>query len=72
MLIFAKHRNGELGEIPLTFIHSQTKLKNYNYVADEEWDRAVEEKKRREQFIVNNSNNNNNINTQENDNEPPF
>jgi len=48
MLIFAKHRNGELGEIPLTFIHNQTKLKNYNYVADEEWERAVKEKERRE------------------------
>jgi replicative DNA helicase len=29
MLIIAKHRNGELGEIPLTFVHSQTKLTNY-------------------------------------------
>jgi len=29
MLIVSKHRNGELGEIPLTFIHTQTKLKNY-------------------------------------------
>jgi replicative DNA helicase len=30
MLIIAKHRNGELGEIPLTFIHEQTKITNYN------------------------------------------
>lgn len=29
MFIVAKHRNGELGEIPLTFIHEQTKLVNY-------------------------------------------
>jgi replicative DNA helicase len=29
MLIVAKHRNGELGEIPLTFIHEQTKIVNY-------------------------------------------
>ena len=29
MLILAKHRNGELGEIPLTFIHEQTKIVNY-------------------------------------------
>jgi replicative DNA helicase len=29
MLIVAKHRNGELGEIPLTFIHEQTKVVNY-------------------------------------------
>jgi replicative DNA helicase len=40
MLIFAKHRNGELGEIPLTFIHNQTKLKNYNYALEEEYKRA--------------------------------
>lgn len=31
MLIVAKHRNGELGEIPLTFIHEQTKIVNYGY-----------------------------------------
>jgi replicative DNA helicase len=30
MLIVSKHRNGELGEIPLKFIHNQTKLKNYD------------------------------------------
>ena len=29
MLIIAKHRNGELGEIPLTFIHEQTKITNH-------------------------------------------
>jgi replicative DNA helicase len=28
MLLIAKHRNGELGEIPLRFIHEQTKLTN--------------------------------------------
>jgi replicative DNA helicase len=31
MLLIAKHRNGELGEIPLKFIHEQTKLKNYDF-----------------------------------------
>lgn len=31
LLIVAKHRNGELGEIPLRFIHEQTKLVNYEY-----------------------------------------
>ena len=31
MLIIAKHRNGELGEIPLQFIHEQTKLTNHNF-----------------------------------------
>jgi replicative DNA helicase len=31
MLIIAKHRNGELGEIPLTFIHELTKLTNHEY-----------------------------------------
>lgn len=31
MLIVAKHRNGELGEIPLKFIHEQTKLENYDF-----------------------------------------
>jgi replicative DNA helicase len=30
MLLIAKHRNGELGEIPLRFIHEQAKLDNYN------------------------------------------
>lgn len=30
MLIVAKHRNGELGEIPLRFIHHQTKITNYD------------------------------------------
>ena len=29
MLIWAKHRNGELGEIPLKFLHSYTKIENY-------------------------------------------
>lgn len=29
MLLIAKHRNGELGEIPLRFIHEQTKIVNY-------------------------------------------
>ena len=31
MLLIAKHRNGELGEIPLTFIHEQTKLTNHKF-----------------------------------------
>lgn len=31
MLIISKHRNGELGEIPLTFIHEQTKLINHSF-----------------------------------------
>jgi replicative DNA helicase len=30
LLVIAKNRNGELGEIPLRFLHSQTKLVNYN------------------------------------------
>jgi replicative DNA helicase len=30
MLLIAKHRNGSLGEIPLRFIGSQTKLTNHN------------------------------------------
>jgi replicative DNA helicase len=29
MLIIAKHRNGELGEVPLTFVHSQAKITNH-------------------------------------------
>lgn len=32
MLLIAKHRNGELGEIPLRFIHEQAKLDNYNVI----------------------------------------
>ena len=31
MLIVAKHRNGELGEIPLRFIHEQTLLTDYKF-----------------------------------------
>jgi replicative DNA helicase len=31
ILVVAKHRNGELGEIPLRFIHEQTKLTNHEY-----------------------------------------
>ena len=31
MLLIAKHRNGELGEIPLTFVHQFTKVQNHNY-----------------------------------------
>lgn len=73
MLIFAKHRNGELGEIPLTFIHNQTKLKNYNYVADEEWQRAVEEKARRDKSKQEPNNEYPGLVTKTNDEEePPF
>ena len=45
MLLFAKHRNGELGEIPLTFIHSQTKLQNYDEMAYNEIQSADIQKK---------------------------
>jgi hypothetical protein len=31
LLIVAKHRNGELGEIPLRFIKEQTRLTNYSH-----------------------------------------
>lgn len=31
MFIVAKHRNGEVGEIPLSFIHSQTKVQDHHY-----------------------------------------
>ena len=31
MLLIAKHRNGELGEIPLKFIHEQTKVTNHEF-----------------------------------------
>ena len=34
MLIIAKHRNGELGEIPLRFIHEQTKITNHSISSD--------------------------------------
>lgn len=34
MLIWAKHRNGELGEIPLKFIHSYTKVDNYEATSE--------------------------------------
>jgi len=35
MLIIAKHRNGELGEIPLRFVHELTKITNHSYYNDE-------------------------------------
>lgn len=35
MLIIAKHRNGELGEIPLRFIAEQTKITNHGYESNE-------------------------------------
>jgi replicative DNA helicase len=31
ILLIAKHRNGELGEIPLTFVHEQTKVTNRDF-----------------------------------------
>lgn len=34
MLIIAKHRNGELGEIPLSFVHEITKVTNHTYSAN--------------------------------------
>lgn len=37
MLIVAKHRNGELGEIPLRFIHHQTKITNYDSVEEKQF-----------------------------------
>jgi replicative DNA helicase len=37
MLIIAKHRNGELGEVPLKFVHQLTKVTNHpNWVKEEE------------------------------------
>lgn len=37
LLLIAKHRNGELGEIPLTFVHEQTRVKNYEQPQFEEF-----------------------------------
>jgi replicative DNA helicase len=34
MLIIAKHRNGELGEVPLKFISEQTKITNLDFKSD--------------------------------------
>ena len=31
MLLVSKHRNGELGEVPLRFIHEQTKITNHQF-----------------------------------------
>lgn len=31
LFLIAKHRNGELGEIPLKFIHAQTKITNHDF-----------------------------------------
>ena len=36
LFLIAKHRNGELGEIPLKFIHAQTKITNHDFDRQEE------------------------------------
>jgi replicative DNA helicase len=36
LFIIAKHRNGELGEIPLKFIHAQTKITNHDFNTESE------------------------------------
>jgi replicative DNA helicase len=36
LFLIAKHRNGELGEIPLKFIHAQTKITNHDFDRDYE------------------------------------
>ena len=52
MLIVAKHRNGSLGEVPLKFIGSQTKLTNHSMDNREESNTFVQEEKKQ----VNNDN----------------
>jgi replicative DNA helicase len=44
MLIIAKHRNGELGEVPLTFVHAQTKLANHGYGQEDNSYKNIEPK----------------------------
>ena len=57
MLIIAKHRNGELGEIPLSFIGEQTKLTNHEFgykppVADYEENRTFVQQEQINQNII--------------------
>jgi replicative DNA helicase len=52
LLIVAKHRNGELGEIPLRFIHEQTKLANYEYSHPQSFDPMnVEQDEKNSTFV---------------------
>jgi len=42
LFLIAKHRNGELGEIPLKFIHAQTKITNHDFDKDHEQKQPLE------------------------------
>ena len=42
LFLIAKHRNGELGEIPLKFIHAQTKITNHDFDKDYEQKQPLE------------------------------
>lgn len=52
MLIIAKHRNGELGEIPLTFVHETMRVGNYNSVYDYEIPKKPEPESKIETVIA--------------------
>ena len=48
LFLIAKHRNGELGEIPLKFIHAQTKITNHDFDKERERNKPFEAMERLE------------------------
>jgi replicative DNA helicase len=48
MLLISKHRNGELGEIPLKFIHQFTKITNHDYDVEQSEAKAESERQNNE------------------------
>jgi replicative DNA helicase len=48
MLLISKHRNGELGEIPLKFIHQFTKITNHDYDVQQSEAKAESERQNNE------------------------
>lgn len=79
MLIIAKHRNGELGEIPLRFIHEQAKLSNYNVLqsaTENNNSQSVNDSNKNSTFVAEEKKTNLETNTdflnQKNDKDIPF
>jgi replicative DNA helicase len=55
MLIVAKHRNGELGEVPLKFVHRLTKVTNHPRWVSEDIEPPVQETSTKSAIAPNNS-----------------
>jgi replicative DNA helicase len=79
MLLIAKHRNGELGEIPLRFIHEQAKLDNYNVlqsVTENNNNKIIDNSNKSSTFVTDSNNkpieNNTNFLNESNSEDLPF